>query len=70
MMNDENVTLRPFLTRYEVEIPDGPETKDLVYDETRMILLLGGLPAFSISKGDLLGGTKQTLIERETTDDD
>lgn len=70
MMNNEHFALRPFLAQYEVEIPDGPDTKGLEYDESRMILVLGDKPAFSVHNVTLPGGTKQTFMERETTDDD
>ena len=69
-MNNQHSRLRPFLTRYEVEIPQTPPAGHIYYDETQMILMAGGEPAAAAPPPDLPGGTSHTRVGQETTDDD
>lgn len=62
--------MRPFLTTYEVEIPNSPGTEGTQYDESQMILLVEGKPALFEKTRDFPFMTKHTMRPRETTDDD
>lgn len=69
-MNNQASGLRPFLTRYEVEIPQQPLAGEVKYDQSLMILTAGGEPAVSARPLNLPGGTSHTRVGQETTDDD
>lgn len=69
-MNRESSSFRPFLTRYEVDIPQCLPAREVEYDESRMILTVGGEPVDSALSLSLPGGTRYTRVGQETTDDD
>ena len=69
-MNSRSSGLRPFLARYEVEIPQPASAGRLRYDEAAMILMAGDVPAASVPPPNLPGATRLTRVGQETTDDD
>lgn len=69
-MNNQPSGFRPFLTRYEVEIPQSHPAGHIQYDETLMILMAGDEPAAGGPPLNLPGGTSHTRVRQETTDDD
>ena len=69
-MNSQASGVRPFLARYEVEIPQPASAGHIRYDETSMILMAGDVPAASAPPPNFPGATSLTRVGQETTDDD
>lgn len=61
---------RPFLSKYEVEIPGRTANGELRYDEEAMVLMVNGHPAAADPAAPVPPGTKLTFVGQETTDDD
>ena len=58
----------PFLAKFGLHLPDLP-AEDIHYDESRMVLVSGGVPVVLGSRPLPGDRTRQTLVDRETTDD-
>jgi len=58
----------PFLVRFGLHLPDLP-AEDIHYDESRMVLVSGDVPVVLGSRPLPGDGTRQTFVDRETTDD-
>jgi hypothetical protein len=69
-MSNEEQTSRPLLSKYEVEIPDRPASRELQYDEEAMVLMIDGRAAVGDPDPPVPPGTKITFVGQETTDDD
>ncbi len=64
------IFLKPFLTNYEVVIPELTNEGSPEYDEARMILIVNGEPAALSVRDGIQRATKVTLVAQETTDDE
>jgi hypothetical protein len=62
--------MKPFLTQFEVEIPDEPKSEcEFSYDPQRMLLMMNGRPAAEQSELVREPSTKKTFVHQETYDD-
>jgi hypothetical protein len=62
--------MRPFLSQFEVEIPDETQTEHaLSYDAERMLLMINGRPAAEQPHLVREQSTKKTFVHQETYDD-
>lgn len=69
-MSNKEKSARPLLSKYEVEIPDRPASRELRYDEEAMVLMVDGHSAAGDPAAPVPPGTKITFVGQETTDDD
>jgi len=65
-----NNAMRPFLSQFQIAIP--PQEKpsyQISYDDSRMVLMVGGRPAIELPELLREPSTRRTFVAQETTDD-
>jgi hypothetical protein len=69
-MSNQSSNFSPFLTQYEVVVPQQSSDGKAEYDESRMILIVDGVPAVETPLLGFPSTTKRTRVDNETSDDD